>query len=213
MKDPILEGVLGNAIWAFVSRGLTLGTTSALRLLKRNSPYKPTAMCLRHRINAREKYYEGAFHSGKNVLYLSIMSQSTLKDMRPHLEDCTKSGTTLRALTWDRSVPKELIEAYRLHLNEVQTPQAAVVQARGAARDWRMLEGEFDCLTVREFSSLPTMQGLIVKDSWALVELIPFCTATHDRPALLLTPKTDPELFELFTQKWENLWDSASSGP
>jgi hypothetical protein len=52
------------------------------------------------------------------------------------------------------------------------------------------------------------MQGLIVKDSWAIIELIPFHTHPNDRPALILTPKGNPELFRLFTEKWEELWET-----
>jgi len=205
MNDPILDGVLGNAIWAFFSRGIIFGASSSLRRLKKPSAFKATTICLKHRNNTRERYYEGAFRSGKDVLYLSVMSQSTLKDMPSHLEECGKYGTTLRVLTWDQTVPKALIEAYRLHLNEPY-PERAIEQARNAAKDWRELENQFKYLDVREYRSLPTMQGLIVKDSWALIELIPFNTHTHDRPALLLTPGADPELFELFRQKWEDLW-------
>jgi len=54
------------------------------------------------------------------------------------------------------------------------------------------------------------MQGVIVKDKWATLELIPFATKTTDRPALVLTPRTDPELFTLLVGRFERLWAASA---
>jgi len=51
------------------------------------------------------------------------------------------------------------------------------------------------------------MQGIIVRDKWAVLELIPYATHTNDRPALVLTPERDSELFGLFVRQFERLWD------
>lgn len=42
-----------------------------------------------------------------------------------------------------------------------------------------------------------------------MVELIPYATVTTDRPALLLTPDTDPEVFALLVDRFEQLWKNS----
>jgi len=179
-----------------------------LRLRLRGKTFKITTVCLNHRTNAKVKYYNAAFSSGKDVLYLSVMSQATLKSMKPHLDMCVRSDTKLRVLTWDEHIPAAVVEAYRLHLNENSDhPDRSLEQARRAAQDWKALQNDYkDNLQVRDYRSIPTMQGLVVEDSWALIELIPFSAQPEERPALLLTPKSDPELFSFFRQKFEDLW-------
>jgi hypothetical protein len=113
----------------------------------------------------------------------------------------------IRVLTWHRKISQSVIEAYRRHLNEPY-PKRAVEQARRATADWRVLEKEYpQNVLVREYASIPTMQGIIVHNRWAVLELIPYATHTNDRPALILTPERDSELFELFNRQFELLWD------
>jgi hypothetical protein len=89
-------------------------------------------------------------------------------------------------------------------------PERFILQARQAASDWRELQTEYSKnLEVREYSSVATMQGIIVRGKWAMVELIPYATVTTDRPALLLTPDTDPEVFALLVDRFEQLWKNS----
>jgi hypothetical protein len=128
--------------------------------------------------------------------------------MRDHLDICRVTGTRLRVLTWHHEIPEAVIEAYRKHAREEEKhPERFVVQARRAASDWRELETEYSHnLEVREYSSIATMQGVIVKDKWATIELFPYATATTDRPALVLTPNKDADLFTLIVGRFERLW-------
>jgi hypothetical protein len=128
--------------------------------------------------------------------------------MRSRLEVRKATNTRLRILTWDYKVHEEVIEAYRKHLREDEKhPERFVSQARQAALDWGEPQVDYHGnLEVREYSSVATMQGVIVKDTWAMIELIPYATVTTDRPALALTPKTDAELFALLAGRFERLW-------
>lgn len=211
---PIVQGIAGNAAWSLIKRTFARVGISLVHLSRRNSPFKATTICLRHRTNAKDQYYEGAFRSGKDVLYVSFMSQQTLKTMEPRLRDSQQWRTHLRVLTWAQDMSPEVIEAVRLHLNEnKENPGRSLQQARDATSDWRQIQKTYGNVEVREYSSAPMLQGLIVGDSWALVELIPFNTMTDDRPALVLTPKSDPELFELFRRKFEDLWNANAPQP
>ncbi len=111
-------------------------------------------------------------------------------------------------LTWHRDIPEAVIESYRKHLREEEKhPERFVFQARQAASDWCELQADYGAnLEVREYCSVATMQGVIVKDKWAMIELIPYVTVTTDRPALVLTPDTDPDVFTLLTGRFERLW-------
>jgi hypothetical protein len=176
---------------------------------EKGSPYKRAVICLRHRSNA-EDLFEGAFTSGGDVLYITVMSQATLKTMRSRLDTCKTTGTKIRVLTWYRKISESVIEAYRKHLNEPY-PERAVEQARRATADWRVLETEYpQNVFVREYASIPTMQGIIVHDKWAVLELIPYATHPNERPALVLTPESDSELFALFAKQFERLWDQCT---
>jgi hypothetical protein len=152
-------------------------------------PIKSIVLCLRHRLNASEEYYDPAFKSGGDVLYIATMSQSTLKEMHHRLKDSQSTNTRLRVLTWHHYTPPEAVELYRMHLQEnSDNPRRSLDQLRDAAADWRALEVQYPNLTVREFRSLPTMQGIIVSGKWALVELLPYAVGPRERPALVLTP-------------------------
>jgi hypothetical protein len=190
--------------------GVQSPTTSVLPVgWSIHEPYlKHTTICLNYRPNLYTSHYAKAFSDGGDVLYISVMSQNTLKKMRDHLDLCKAKGTRLRVLTWHQKIPEAVIEAYRQHLREEDKyPERFVTQTRQAAFDWQQLQTEYSRnLEVREYCSVATMQGVIVKDKWAMIELIPYATETNERPALLLAPSTDPELFALLVDRFEQLW-------
>lgn len=207
---PIVDGVAGNAVWAVIVRFVLLRVYSVVRRLTKGSPFKSVVLCLRHRINATTRYYDPAFTSGGDVLYIAIMSQSTLKEMPQHLKASQLTNTRLRVLTWHHETPPEAVELFRMHLQENPVHRDRTLdQLRHAVGDWRALEKEYGNLSVREFRSAPTMQGLIVAGKWALVELLPYAAGPHERPALLLTPQSDPEAFTSISAQFERLWNDA----
>ncbi len=208
--EPILYGLAGNALWVAIKRGVLFFAARLTRRLTREAPFKSTVLCLRHRLHARERYYEKAFSSGQDVLYISIMSEDTIKEMDPYLAKARESNTRLRVLTWHPDTSKDTIEALRKHLNEnADNPERTIQQVRQAAADWDTLKRKYTNLDVRKYRSVPTMQAVIVGQQWALVELLPYATFKNDRPALILTSKADPEAFLLFRNKFEKLWDDA----
>ncbi len=83
--NPIIDGVTGNAIWAAIVRFILLRGYATVQALTKRSPFKSVVLCLNYRDNTRTKYYSQAFASGTDVLYISIMSQDTLKAMKLHL--------------------------------------------------------------------------------------------------------------------------------
>lgn len=209
--DGIGEWAASHATWEFLARFVAHPLLRVVRLVKRRSPYKTVEVCLRHRLNAKQQYYEQAFVSGADVLYVSLMSEGTIKAIRPHLDECRRTNTRLRVLTWHHGSNPEAVETFRRHLDEARhEPSRTLRQLQQALEDWRTLEGEYkDILTIREYRSSPTMQGVIVSERWALIELLPYATHPDQRPALLLKPKTDPDLFALFKGQFERLWRDA----
>jgi len=76
---------------------VAVGSQSVADLIDRRadeagSPYKKAIICLKHRSNA-EDLFDRAFSSGGDVLYVSVMSQSTLKTMKARLDACKATGT------------------------------------------------------------------------------------------------------------------------
>lgn len=211
--NPLLEGVAGNFFIRAISHFFLWVIGRLIRLLKRSSPFKLVTLCLNHRQPTRHRFEE-AFVSGQDVLFITIMSQHTVKQIRPLLKKALDSNTRLRVLTLYPDLAHEAIEALRKHLDENRNnPERTVVQVKEASVDWDNLAVEHNNIEVRKYRSSPTMQGLVVGKEWAQVELLPFATHPDYRPALILTAASDPEAFELFRGAFENLWNSAQSVP
>jgi len=208
--NPIVDGVAGNAIWAAIVRFVLLRGYATVRTFTKHSPFKSVVLCLRHRVHARTKYYEQAFASGTDVLYVSIMSQDTLKEMKPHLMTSQSTNTRIRVLTWHHDTPEGTVELFRKHLQENDEHRERTrEQLCQATADWRTLEQAYTNLTVREYRSLPTMQGIIVHGKWALIGLMPYAAHKYERPALILTPQSDADAFKLIADQFEKLWNDS----
>jgi hypothetical protein len=208
MDDPIVQGIVGNALWAAIQRLLLFIFVRVVRVLKGKSPFRSIVICLKHRLRAHEEYYVKAFSSGRDVLYVSIMSHSTLKeDMYNYLESARRSKTHLRVLTWNPT-DDSTIESFRQHLGEDDLdPQRMVTQVHQALADWKQLAAVYpDVITLREYKSSPSMQAVIVHEQWALVELMPYNAKPKERPALILRHKDDRITFEFFCERFEELW-------
>jgi hypothetical protein len=175
---------------------------------------KSASVLLRHRRESivHDRLYAKAFESGARVLIASIMSKHSLDEMAPHLQVAKQHRTVVRALTWDPNIPREVMEAFRKHLGEYKDrPAGALEQVKDAAVTWKRLASEWPTVLaeVRKYDSSPTMQGILVEDQWALVELMPFHRTTGERPALYLVSSIDTELFALFQSAFRDLFDSA----
>jgi hypothetical protein len=205
--DPITQAVGGNALWALIRRALLQCLSWATRRLRGKSPFRPAVVCLEHRSHTRKPYFEAAFASRGDALLVTIMSEHTLKEIPPLLSKAEQTATTVRVLTLSENTPAEVIEAIRKHLGENPgRPELTARQVREAAQGWRLLQGRFRNLTVREYTSMPTLAGVLVKNTSVVIELLPYNAQPFSRPALVLTRETDRELFEFFQERFEALW-------
>lgn len=160
-----------------------------------------------HREKLRDRLYGAAFASAGDVLYLSIMSKHSLIGIESNLEQAEKWSTTLSVLTWNPQVGVGAIRAFGRHIAEETTAEQQVKEAH---TQWSNLVASFPraIKEVRCYSSSPTMQGILVRDDWALVELMPYRVPPNRRPAMYLTATGNPEVFPVFQQSFDELWRS-----
>jgi hypothetical protein len=219
LAETIMEGLSISLLAAensgrvveFVRRRFTKqGEVSRVTRAKK-SYLRAAWIFLRHRTSVYEELYEASFESGGDVLYVSIMSESTLRDsMKENLQRAVLSRTKLRVLTWDPAVGADSVEAFRKHLNEKTNAQR---QVEMALKNWTDLAHDFPkaIRQLRKYQSAPTMQGIVVKDRWALLELLPYGVRTRERPALLLDARTNVDLYEVLCSPLERLFEEAET--
>jgi hypothetical protein len=192
--------------------GLLLIASGAFLIIREPSPSigRMSRVHAKHRDTTREQF-DNAFKSGQEVVLLSIMSQHTIREIETLLQKAKNSRTRVKVLTLDPNVGHSTIEAIQLHLNEPPHETAVTAQQiKDAWEQWSALTKKYrDELTVRKYRSIPTLQGLLVRDRYVVVELIPYDTRTRDRPGILITRDLDLELFNLFQEKFFSLWESA----
>jgi hypothetical protein len=157
-----------------------------------------------HRRTVAQELYEASFESGKEVIYLSIMSKNTLGKMPERIRRAETAHTKLNVLTWDPEVGAEVIKAFGNHLGEEAT---VVEQTRDACATWQKLAKEHPGTVQKAgvYRSSPTMQGLVVLEDWALVEMIPYRTVPSERPSIFLCASLDTELFPVFQSAFKKL--------
>jgi hypothetical protein len=165
---------------------------------------------LQRRVVAQE-LYEASFGSGKEVIYLSIMSgKNTLAQMPERIRRAESSHTKVNVLTWDPQVGADVIGAFGNHLGEEAT---VVEQTRVACATWRALAKKH-LGTIKKagvYRSSPTMQGLVVLDEWMAVEMIPYRTPPSERLSIFLSASLDAEIFSMFQEAFKRLLaDSAA---
>jgi hypothetical protein len=152
---------------------------------------------------------DAAFKTGGDeICILSIMSRDTILKVRNHLNTSAKTSADgkIKILTFDPDLSLDVAQAIRCHFGEHATVTETVKQIRDAADLWRELSESFEVLEVRKYASIPTLQGIIVKE-WAHMELLPFRAAKGDRPAFCA--KANHEPYSLFKRAFDELWISA----
>jgi len=198
--------------------GLVVGLVGAFFVGRRTAgarrwsfPHETGVIVPKHRVSdARIEYFERAFSQDGEVFYVTIMSQSSMKN---DFEECLKTarhGTKIRVLTW-YSANRDVVETFRLHLRENDdAPEKTFSQVGESADEWRRIKRDFPNLNmaIKVYESFPTMQGTIVKDKWALIELLPYHTGTKHRPGLLVTQQEAPQTLHLLWEKFEELFDT-----
>ena len=168
-------------------------------------------IALTHRVNteAQKQYYERAFSEGDEILYVTIMSESSVKrgGIEKHLK-ALKPNAKLRVLTWyaDDSV----IEAFRKNIGENEhDPKKTIKQVDESLKEWRQLMRDFPSLnfSVKVYESSPTMQGALVRNKWALIEPLPYHIGKDDRPGIILTHADAPQTLALLWKAFDDLFE------
>jgi lambda repressor-like predicted transcriptional regulator len=170
---------------------------------------KDFLLCMLQRTSrVREKFYIQALGSGRDAFFLSIMSLNSFQVLDEYLSPDTR----LNVLTWMPKTADE-IRGFGKHLHE---DDDKVEQTKNALIEWDKRVNQKDTvyrnnIRVRTYDSTPTLQGVIVKDKWALIEMIPYDTKPGFRPALLLRRDVDSEhsAFEFFSDRFLAMWNSA----
>jgi hypothetical protein len=222
--SPVIGHFSGYALPAWVALALILvAVILAYYLGKRNQipgtpvasfPSERSTIALTHRhTEARQQYYQRAFLEGEEILYVTIMSESTLKtDGVEGLLKTLKPNAKIRVLTW-YSRHTEVIEAFRAHICEnKQATEKTVTQLYESLNEWRGLKREFPSLnfSVKVYESSPTMQGVLVRNGWALIEPLPYNTGTAARPGFILTPAEAPKTLALLWDKFNDLFENGA---
>ena len=199
------------AFWTLGSIVTILGVVLFIRETAKPKIESAVSMYPRHRDReTTNNLYENAFSSGDEVLYLSIMSQSTLKEIEPKLQQAQIHRTKLRVLTLDPDLSKETIESIRSHLNEnSENPSETTRQIRRAWEQWTDIAKRYPNVEIRKYKSIPTLQIILVGDKYATIELLPYNTHPRERPGLVITRKANPELFQLIQEKYLRLWNDS----
>jgi len=201
------EAIIGESAYKVGTTVLRRGWRRFTEVIRSNPNIKKVKLCLRHRGYTTDDLRK-AFSSGVEVLFVSIMSGHTVKQLEPYLEMAKRTRTHIKALTWDPDTSPDTVENFRRHLGESESdPTLTLRQVRDAANHWDGWQKRYpEYSQIKYFRSTPTMQGYVVTDQWALVELIPYRTQPNERPALLLTKKSDAEAFGLFSDRFQKLW-------
>ena len=182
------------AIYNWVSTPVEL----VLKVLRAFSPFKSVTLCLNYRSWAKETYFKKAFSSRSEVLIVSLMSEHTVKEIEPLLAQAQATNTRVRALTWSPDSPEITVESLRKHLGENEVkPELTLRQVAEARERWAELHRKYQhILQAACYKSSPTMGAIIVKNRWALIELLPYHVHTSDRPALVLSRWKDRKAFD-----------------
>jgi transcriptional regulator with XRE-family HTH domain len=164
-----------------------------------------SSLILMHRGNAlSDSYYHGAFTSGGEIIYVVTIG-ATFKQIDSRLSP----STTLKAAIWYPESEREVL-AYRTHIksSSAHTPEALVK----SLELWDSLAALHSNVSVVTYSTTPTMSGTILKDVFALIELLPYGVDQDSRPALLLRNEVPEEkqAFRFFEARFKDLLGSAS---
>jgi hypothetical protein len=158
-------------------------------------------------------YYLGKRNQIPGTPVAPFLSESTLKtDGVEGLLKTLKPNAKIRVLTW-YSRHTEVIEAFRAHICEnKQATEKTVTQLYESLNEWRGLKREFPSLnfSVKVYESSPTMQGVLVRNGWALIEPLPYNTGTAARPGFILTPAEAPKTLALLWDKFNDLFENGA---
>lgn len=170
-----------------------------------SEPFTRVPLSMFHRMNPafEDRYFRAAFSSGKQITYLTIMTKHLFPEIDQDLSDETK----LTVLVWNPRTKKE-IDLVSEYLRE---DDDKTCQTQEALEQWDERAAKRNNIKLLEYHSMPTMEGLIVENEYALIVLIPYATHPDSRPALLFRRDKIAErpAFEFFAERFRVLINSA----
>lgn len=174
-----------------------------------DNPNEKRLILLKHRQYGDQFLFDVLQQPDKEILYITIMSYHTLTKIRERFRD-KLLVKNLRVLTFRRRNQKDDIsKAMSTHFKEDEDVVVSLINK--AWETWTNLKKvNPNILQLKEYSSIPTMQGFIVKDEYALIELLTYRSNTEDRAAILVRKDNNKELFDLFSSSFEKLWSENS---
>ncbi len=150
-----------------------------------------------------DEYYRKALASGRDVIYVSIMSEHSF----PYFEEWLNPETKVSVLTWNPETTNE-IRAFETHINEAGDH---VKQTRNALDMWDRVAKSNGNVKIFTYRSTPTLQGVVVMGGWAKVELMTYATPTQLRSAILLreSEASERRMFRFMAGAFADLLKSA----
>ena len=168
---------------------------------------------LNHRRNFRNEFLFDALRKPTEILFVTIMSKHTIQEIKTLDDDGNLKVKKLKVLTLKHCDEVDQVsESLSKHINESPV-ESITTQINAANNEWRSFSTKHRSkIEVREYESIPTMQGFVVKGEYALVELLTYHSQPNQRAAILAKKDKNPELFKLFSTSFEKLWRESKVG-
>ena len=160
-----------------------------------------------HRKYANEKIFWDSFKSKKDVTLITIKSLHTRNKLLERIESGEVSVLSLKILTLNPELPRPIFISLSKLINE--PVENCVKDSQDAYNLFKELEHKYNFIEVRKYDNIPTLQGVIVSDQSALIELLTYHSSPDERTAFLLTKKDNPKSLQNFAKKIDLLWKEA----
>jgi hypothetical protein len=175
--------------------------------------FEQPSILLNHRRFFCDKFLFDALQKPTRILFVTIMSKHTINEIKSLNLRGNLNVNELRVLTLKCSKKVDQIAEYLSNHFDEKPVESVTSQISTALKEWKKLSEQHNTkVFVREYDSIPTMQGFIVEGQYALVELLTFHSQPNQRAAILAKKIENPELYELFSTAFENLWLASENG-
>lgn len=211
MDNPAINPAIQILKEVFINRGAHYFESFLLKRFKNTQEIKDNIehpiILLKHRLFFREEFLFNAIQQPNNILLITIMSKHTINEIKSMASEGKFKVKKLRVLTFKHREKNDAIsKSLSIHLNE-RPAEAVSLQVNSSLNEWKEFQkNNSNKIILREYDSIPTMQGFIVKDQYALIELLTFHSNPNERAAILAKKDKNPELFKLFSSSFEKLW-------
>ncbi|MHB8579663.1 MAG: hypothetical protein ACYDA4_07355 [Ignavibacteriaceae bacterium] len=160
-----------------------------------------------HRKYSNEKIFWDSFKSRKDITLITIKSLHTRNNLIERIGNGEVSVHSLKILTLNPNLAKPVFISLSKLLNE--PVENCIQDIQDAYNLFKELEHKYSFIEVRKYDCIPTLQGIIVSDKSALIELLTYHSNPDERSAFLLTQKDNPVTLQHFAKKIDLLWKEA----